>query len=250
MKEKQPDFLDLPDRRLAYHKQPGRAGSPGIVFLGGYASDMTGTKASFLAERCAEAGYPYLRFDYRGHGQSGGAFRDGTIGGWFEDTCAAFDRLTEGPQMLIGSSMGGWLGLMLARERPQRVKAFVGIAAAPDFTEDLMWLRMTPDQQAELKNRGEIPDPTAPPDMQAPITLRLIEEARQHLMLRMKINIVCPVHLLQGLHDEEVPWQHTLRIIENIAHDNVRATLVKDGDHRLSRPQDLDLMWEAVKALR
>jgi pimeloyl-ACP methyl ester carboxylesterase len=244
-----PDFLSLPDRRLAYQRLRGRSDSAGIVFLGGYASDMTGTKASFLAERCAEAGYGFLRFDYRGHGQSEGAFRDGTIGGWFEDAREAFDRLTEGPQILIGSSMGGWLALMLARERPERVKAMVGIAAAPDFTEDLMWLRMTPEQKAEIESRGEIMDPTAPPDMQVPVTLRLIEEARKHLMLRLKINIICPVHLLQGLHDEEVPWQHTIRIVENIAHDNVRATFIKDGDHRLSRPQDLELMWETVKAL-
>lgn len=244
----EPEFLSLPDRRLAYQRLTGHADSAGIIFLGGFASDMTGTKASFLAARCAEAGCGYLRFDYRGHGQSDGDFRDGTIGSWFEDAREAFDRLTTGPQILIGSSMGGWLGLMLARERPERVKGFVGIAAAPDFTEDLMWLRMTPDQRAELERRGEVLDPTAPPDMQAPITKRLIEEARKHLMLRTKINIDCPVHLLQGLHDEEVPWQHTLRIIENIAHDNVRATLIKDGDHRLSRPQDLELMWNAVKS--
>ena len=138
---------------------------------------------------------------------------------------------------------------MLARERPERVKAFIGIAAAPDFTEDLMWLKLSPDQKAELQNRGEIFDPTAPPDMQVPVTLRLIEEARQHLMLRAKINITCPVHLLQGLHDEEVPWQHTLRIVENIAHDNVRATFIKDGDHRLSRSEDLELLWNILKSL-
>ena len=221
----------------------------GIVFLGGYASDMTGTKAAFLAAHCAEAGISYLRFDYRGHGQSSGAFRDGTIGGWFEDAREAFDHLTEGPQILIGSSMGGWLALMLARERPERAKALIGIAAAPDFTEDMMWLSLTPDQRAELESKGEILDPTSPPSAQVPLTLRLIEEARKHLLLRALIKIDCPVHLLQGLHDEEVPWQHVLRIVENVAHDNVRATLIKDGDHRLSRPQDLELLWEIVKAL-
>lgn len=241
------EFLNLPDRRLAYQRLHGRGDSAGIVFLGGYVSDMTGTKASFLAARCTEAGYGFLRFDYRGHGQSSGKFRDGTIGGWYEDAREAFDRLTEGPQIVIGSSMGGWLGLMLARDRPERVKAFVGIAAAPDFTEDLMWQKMSPDQKREMQTRGEIPDPTAPPDMQAPITMRLIEEARQHLMLRAKIDIACPVHLLQGLRDKEVPWQYAMRIVENIAHDNVRLTFVKDGDHRLSRPQDLELMWEIVK---
>jgi pimeloyl-ACP methyl ester carboxylesterase len=243
------EFLSLADRRLAYQRLAGQGSAAGLVFLGGYASDMTGTKASFLAERCAAAGYPYLRFDYRGHGQSEGDFRQGTIGGWFEDARDVLDRLTQGPQVLVGSSMGGWLGLMLARARPERVKALIGIAAAPDFTEDLMWLRLTPDQRAQLESRGEILDPTAPPDAQVPVTLKLIEDARQHLLLRATIKIECPVHLLQGLHDEEVPWQHVLRIVENIAHGDVRATLIKDGDHRLSRPQDLELLWEIVKSM-
>jgi pimeloyl-ACP methyl ester carboxylesterase len=244
------EYLTLPDRRLAYQRLRGRsAGKPGIVFLGGYASDMTGTKAGFLAEQCAKEGLSYLRFDYRGHGQSEGNFRDGTIGDWFADTREVFDRLADGPQILVGSSMGGWLGLMLARERPDRIRAYVGIAAAPDFTEDLMWMRMSPEQRAEIEKHGEIRDPTAPPDAQVPVTLKLIQEARQHLLLRAPIELSCPVHFLQGLHDEEVPWQHTLRIIENIAHDNVRATFIKDGDHRLSRPQDLELLWQIVKSL-
>ena len=244
-----PDFLSLPDRRLAYQRLRGEASRAGVVFLGGYASDMTGTKASFLAECCTGVGTSYLRFDYRGHGQSDGEFRDGTIGGWFEDTCEAFDQLTEGPQIVIGSSMGGWFGLMLARERPERVKALIGIAAAPDFTEDLMWLRLSPDQRAEIERNGEILDPTAPPDMQVPVTLRLIEEARKHLLLRATIKLACPVHLLQGLDDAEVPWQHALRITENTAHDDVRTTFIKDGDHRLSREQDLELLWQIVRPL-
>ena len=241
-----PEFLSLPDRRLAYQRLTGRVDSVGIVFLGGYGSDMTGSKASFLYERCTQKKCRFLRFDYRGNGQSSGEFCDGTIGGWFEDAREVFNRLTEGPQVLIGSSMGGWLALMLARERPERMKALIGVAAAPDFTEDLMWLKMSPDQRSELQSNGEILDPTAPPDAQLPVTLKLIEEARNHLMLRAKINIACPVHLLQGLHDEEVPWQHVLRITENIAHEDVRAILIKDGDHRLSRPQDLELLWEVV----
>ncbi len=243
------EFLSLADRRLAYQRSAGDFAKTGVIFLGGYASDMTGTKAGFLAERCAEANFPYLRFDYRGHGQSDGAFRDGTIGGWLDDAREVFDRLTQGPQILIGSSMGGWLALMLARDRPERVKGLVGIAAAPDFTEDLMWLRLTPDQRVELERNGEILDPTVPPDMQVPVTRRLIEEARQHLMLRSPIKIECDTHLLQGLHDEEVPWQHVLRITENIAHENVRVTLIKDGTHRLSRPQDIELLWQTIKSL-
>jgi pimeloyl-ACP methyl ester carboxylesterase len=136
--------------------------------------------------------------------------------------------------------MGGWLGLMLASRKPERIKALIGIAAAPDFTEDLMWLRMTPDQRAQLEHDGFIEDGYSV------VTLKLIEEARQHLLLRASIPVSCPVRLIQGLHDEEVPWQHTLRITENIAHDDVRTILVKDGDHRLSRPQDLDLLWQTV----
>jgi pimeloyl-ACP methyl ester carboxylesterase len=244
-----PDYLSLPDRRLAYQRLRGAENRPGIVFLGGFASDMTGTKASFLAERCAAVGTAYLRFDYRGHGQSDGEFHHGTIGGWYEDTRAAFDRLSEGPQVIVGSSMGGWLGLMLAREWPERVAGFVGIAAAPDFTEDLMWLRLMPEQREALERYGEIVDSTAAPGEQAPITLRLIEEARAHLMLRAPIRLSCPVHLLQGFNDRDVPWQHVLRIAENISHSNVRVTLVKEGDHRLSRPEDLTLLWNILQPL-
>ncbi|MDX2027450.1 MAG: alpha/beta hydrolase [Alphaproteobacteria bacterium] len=241
-----PDFLTLPDRRLAYQRRRGRANAPGIVFLGGFASDMTGTKASFLAGQCEKADLSFLRFDYRGHGQSSGDFKDGTIGAWSEDACMAVERLTEGPQILIGSSMGGWLALMLAAKMPERVHALIGIAAAPDFTEDLMWLRLSPEQRARLERDGLIYDETAPPDHRAPLTLNLIREARNHLMLRAKIPLACPARLLQGLHDEEVPWQHTLRIAENLTTDDVRITLVKDGDHRLSRPQDLQLLWQWV----
>jgi pimeloyl-ACP methyl ester carboxylesterase len=252
-----PEFLSLPDRRLAYQRLSATSimsvtkgvDKSGVVFLGGFASDMTGTKASFLHDRCAEAGLGYLRFDYQGHGQSGGAFEDGTIGLWLEDTLAAFDRLTAGPQLVIGSSMGGWLGLLLAVARPDRVAALVGISAAPDFTEDLIWAQLSADQRAQLQKDGRIADPTAPPDQQAPITLRLIEEGRKHLILRAPIGLKCPVHLLQSQRDNEVPWQHALRIAEQIAHDDVRVTLIKDSDHRLSRPQDLELLWRAVMML-
>ncbi|HEU0117656.1 MAG TPA: alpha/beta fold hydrolase, partial [Alphaproteobacteria bacterium] len=170
----------------------------------------------------------------------------GTIGLWFEDTLQAIDQLTEGPQIIVGSSMGGWLGLLLAVQRPERVKALIGIAAAPDFTEDLMWLKMSSEQRARLERDGTMLDETAPPGEQAPITLKLIEEGRKHLLLRKVIPAQCPVRLLQGLNDRDVPWQHALRITENIAHEDVRAVFVKNGDHRLSRPEDLDLLWRTV----
>jgi pimeloyl-ACP methyl ester carboxylesterase len=243
-----PDFLTLPDRRLAYQRLNGDKTRPGLMFLGGFASDMEGTKASFLYARCAEAGIAYLRFDYRGHGKSDGAFRDGTLGLWCADALAVFDRLTEGPQIVIGSSMGGWLALLLARERKDRVRALIGIAAAPDFTEDMIWARLSPAQRAQLETSGLMPDPTAPPEHDAPITLRLVEEARKHLLLRAPLALACPVHLLQGQNDAEVPWGHALRIAERIAREDVRVTLIKDGDHRLSRPEDLELLWQVALA--
>lgn len=240
-----PEFLTLPDRRLAYQRLSAAKAAPGVVFLGGFASDMTGAKASFLAERCREAGYGFLRFDYSGHGRSDGDFRQGTIGSWFADAGAVFDRLTSGPQIVIGSSMGGWLGLMLAMQRPERVKALIGIAAAPDFTEDLIRAKLDAGQRERLERDGFIADPAAPrQDM--PVTLNLIEEARRHLLLRAPIALTCPVRLLQGQRDTEVPWQHALRIADHIAHGDVRVTLIKDGDHRLNRPQDLDALWRCV----
>ena len=241
------EYLTLPDRRLAFQRLRAQKNRPSVVFLGGYASDMTGTKASFLADSCEKFGLGMLRFDYRGHGQSSGDFKDGTIGAWFEDVCAVFDQVTEGPQILVGSSMGGWLGFMLAQKKAERLKALIGIAAAPDFTEDLMWLRFSPDQRLRLEREGFIYDETEPIGEQAPVTMRLIEEARQHLLLRAVIHMSCPVRLLQGLDDKEVPWQHSIRILENISHDDVRAILIKDGDHRLSRQADLDLLWRTVE---
>lgn len=242
-----PDFLTLPDRRLAYQQQRGRSSGPGMLFLGGYASDMMGTKAEFLAERSANAGISFLRFDYRGHGQSSGDFTDGTIGGWFEDACIAFDRLTEGPQVVIGSSMGGWIALLLALKNPARVRAVVGIAAGPDFTEDLFVPQMTPEQAAQLEREGVTYLPAMPPDKPLPVTKRLIEEARQHLLLRGPLPLACPLRLLQGTRDKDIPWRHALRIAEMVTGEDARVTLIKDGGHRLSRPQDLDLLWRTVE---
>jgi pimeloyl-ACP methyl ester carboxylesterase len=239
------DFLSLTDRRLAYQRLPGRG--PGVVFLGGYASDMTGSKASFLAECCKSNNRAFLRFDYSGHGQSEGDFKNGTIGAWFQDSLAVFDQLTEGPQIVVGSSMGGWLGLMLCMQRPERIKAFIGVAAAPDFTETLMWEMFSDKQREQLRRDGVIYDENAPPEERAPITLRLIEEARQHLMLTAPIPLDCPVRLLQGMQDRDVPWTYASHIADAITGENIRVTLIKDGNHRLSREQDLALLWQAVE---
>lgn len=244
--------LNLPDRQLAFQQRNASAencGKPGIVFLGGFASDMTGTKATDLDARCAQAGLAFLRFDYRGHGASSGKFEDYCIGDWLDDTLQIFDALTKGPQIVVGSSMGGWLGLHLARARGERVAGFVGIAAAPDFTEDLILPVLTDGQRVQLAQDGYTYDLDAPPDFRIPVTSRLLEDGKNHLLLREPLELNKPVHLLQGQADREVPWRYALRIADTIASDNVRVTLVKDGDHRLSRPQDMDLIWQTITAM-
>ena len=235
------EFLSLANRRIAYQRLYAKDGKPSLFFLGGFASDMTGTKASHLAACCAAAGYGCLRFDYTAHGATPGDFRDGTIGSWFDDTLAIFDALTNGPQIVIGSSMGGWLGLKLILARPERVAMFIGVAAAPDFTEELIRPQLTPELLARLEKTGKIDDG------HAPITQHLLDEARNHLLLGSSIDIRCPVQLLQGMEDTEVPWRYALRIAEQIAHKDVLITLIKDGDHRLSRDEDLRLLWQCVE---
>jgi pimeloyl-ACP methyl ester carboxylesterase len=242
-----PEFLTLSDRRLAYHQRLGKAGSPGVIFCSGYASNMLGTKAEFLDQRCAESGLSFLRFDYQGHGQSSGNFTDGTIGDWFEDASIVFERLTEGPQILIGSSMGGWIALMLALKQPERARAFIGVAAAPDFTEELFLPGLTTAELAQLEQEGVVCRKASPPDVPLPVTKKLVEEARKHLLLRGPISVTCPVRLLHGIQDADVPWRHALRIADIVPHGDVRIVLVKNGGHRLSRPQDLELLWQAAE---
>lgn len=245
-------FLARPDApRIAYRRlaASGAARSqPGIIFLGGFASDMSGTKATALGEFCREHGRALLRFDYSGHGRSEGAFRDGTIGSWTDDAVAAL-ALTEGPQILVGSSMGGWIMLLLALARPDRVAGLVGIAAAPDFTEDLMWAKMTAEQRAQLQAAGSIRQPSQYEEGPHEITRRLIEEGRTHLLLRGPLPIAAPVHLLHGMRDPDVPWQVSLRLAQRLESQDVAVTFIKDGDHRLSRPQDLARLFAAIEGL-
>ena len=221
---------------IAYRKCSGR--SPGVIFMGGFNSDMTGTKASALEAACREAGRAYVRFDYSGHGESSGEFADGTIGSWSEDAIAVLDAASEGPQVLVGSSMGGWIMLLAALARPQRVAGLVGIASAPDFTEELMWRRFDDDIRRRLADTGVYHRPSEYDDEPYPITMKLIEDGRRHLLLERQIAIHCPVRLLHGMKDEDVPWTTAPRIAEKLLADDVRVLVIKDGDHRLSRDQD------------
>jgi pimeloyl-ACP methyl ester carboxylesterase len=233
-----PASLARPDgAAIAYHRIEGRA--PGIVFLGGFRSDMTGTKALFLEDYCRQRGHGYVRFDYFGHGRSSGDFARGTIGCWREDAIAVIDSLTEGPQILVGSSMGGWIMLLAALARPQRIAALIGIAAAPDFTAELLPNRLTPEQRRELDEKGAV---TVPSDYDAAgylYTGALIEDGAQHRLLGAPIPLTMPVQLLHGLADASVPWQLSLRLAERLSSRNVTVTLVKGGDHRLSTEADL-----------
>lgn len=232
---------------IAYRRTAGKG--PGLVFLGGFMSDMTGTKASFLEEHAQRRGRAFLRFDYFGHGESSGDFEDGTIGRWAEDAVAALDELTEGPQVLVGSSMGGWLMLLTALARPERVAGLVGLAAAPDFTEDLMWATFAPAIRATIEREGVYREPSQYSDQPYTITRRLIEEGREHLLLRRSIPLDCPVRLLHGMADPDVPWQLSPRLAETLASEDVELHLVKTGDHRLSTPGDLALLESVLDRL-
>jgi pimeloyl-ACP methyl ester carboxylesterase len=228
---------------VAYERHPGR--TPEVLFLGGFASDMTGTKALRLDAHCRARGQAFTRFDYRGHGASSGQFTDGTIGEWAADALAVLDRVVEGPALLVGSSMGGWIMLLVALARPERVKGLIGIAAAPDFTERLMKDAMTPEEAATLARDGVLLQPSeygAP----LPITARLLDEGRDHLVLDQPIPIGCPVHLLHGQADPDVPFELALELADRLESRAVTLELVKDGDHRLSREADLRRLTAAL----
>jgi len=232
---------------IAYRRLEGR--TPGIVFLGGFRSDMTGTKALFLEDYCRRRGCAYLRFDHFGHGASSGDFAEGTIGRWREDAVAAIDSLTEGPQILVGSSMGGWIMLLAALARPRRVAALVGIAAAPDFTEELLWPRLTPEQRREIEESGRVVLPSGYDPAGYLYTHALIEDGREHLLLGAPIPLDVPIRLLHGLADASIPWQLSLRLAERLRSRDVVVTLVKDGDHRLSSEPDLARLAQTLDAL-
>ena len=238
-------MLDTPEgRHIAYERLAGKA--PGVIFLGGFKSDMTGTKAQHLSEWAQARGRAFVRFDYSGHGQSGGDFSDGSIGDWAADARGVL-ALTAGPQVLVGSSMGGWIALLLARAQPGRVAGLVGIAAAPDFTEDSIWAGMSPDQRTEVTTRGQIVVPSAYSEAPYLITQRLIEEGRNQLVLRAPLCLPFPVRLLQGTADTDVPSAVALRLLDHATGPDIRLTLVKGADHRFSTPTCLALIEAAIE---
>jgi pimeloyl-ACP methyl ester carboxylesterase len=232
---------------IAYRPTPGKG--PGVMFLTGFRSDMTGGKALAVESLCRAQGRAFVRFDYTGHGQSSGAFADGTIGRWAEDAFLVLERVTQGPQVLVGSSMGGWIALLLARARPERVAGLALIAAAPDFTEDLVHDVLDVAAKELLARDGRIVMPSAYDPEPCVITRRLIEEGREHLLLRGPIAIDVPVRLIHGLEDHDVPWRMSLTLAEKLTSADVEVTLVKGGRHRLSEPADLTRLSAIVDAL-
>lgn len=240
--------LRLPDgATLAYCRRLGAG--PGVIFCGGFSSDMTGTKAMALDQWSQRRGRAFVRFDYQGHGASSGRFQDGTIGGWTADALAVLDQATEGPQILVGSSMGGWIMLLLALARPERIAGLVGVACAADFTETMIWNRLDSATRLQLQRDGVIYAPSCYEDEEPyAITLRLIEEARRHLLLeRETLPIACPVRLLHGMRDPDAPWETSPRVAERLASDDVQVVLVKDGEHRMSRASDLALLLKLLE---
>lgn len=243
----QTDPITVNGRRLAIRITPGN--EPAIVWLGGFRSDMLATKASVLADWAAKAGRKMVRFDYSGHGESDGLFEDGTISQWLEDALAVIDAHGGAAPILVGSSMGGWISLLVARERARRGQGLGGlvlIAPAADFTEDLMWDLFPQEIRDTILSEGVYRHPSEYSDEPTPITRALIEDGRKHRLLGSPLRVGAPVRIIQGMQDPDVPWQHTLKLVEHLAEDDVTVTLIKDGDHRLSRPEDLEKLVALV----
>jgi pimeloyl-ACP methyl ester carboxylesterase len=248
-----PSFIEVGQpgatRRIAVRAREGD--QPGLFWLGGFKSDMRGTKALALDGWAAERRRACIRFDYSGHGESGGDFVEGTIGRWLEESVAVFEQYCVGPQVVIGSSMGGWMALLLARELARRpapratLKGLVLIAPAPDFTEELMWKGFSPEIRHQIETTGVWLRPSEYGDPY-PITRNLIEEGRKHLLLGGSIEVGCPVHILQGAQDPDVPWKHAFALAHRLPAEDMVLTMIQDGDHRLSRPQDIARILSAV----
>ncbi|MBX3487204.1 MAG: alpha/beta hydrolase [Candidatus Paracaedibacteraceae bacterium] len=238
-------FLSQPTYDLAYTYQPVD-NAPTVLFLPGYFSDMAGTKALFLKDQSHRHGYGFLSLDYSGHGQSGGQFIDGTISSWLNDTLAVLDHTQAKNLIVVGSSMGGWLMLLLATKRPHLIRKLVGIAAAPDFTEDLIWQKLSEAKRHLLESKGCIYTPSAYSAQGTPLAYTLILDGRKNLLLRTPITLSVPVRLIHGTADKDVPYETSIKIMEKLESKDVHVRLIKDGDHRLSSPDQLQILWETV----
>lgn len=238
-------------RAIAVRHREGK--SPGLVWLGGYRSDMIGTKAEALDAWAGQHGVACLRHDYSGHGESGGEFTDGTISRWLEESLAVFEHFSDGPQILVGSSMGAWVALRMAQEllkcgRKDRLHAMLLLAPAPDFTHELMLPVLTDTMKAELETKGYMEEPSEYSDEPNIFTRALFEDGEKNRVMTGMIETGCPVHIIQGMQDPDVPWQHAMKLCEFLPGENVTMTLIKDGDHRLSRGEDIAMIIRCVAA--
>lgn len=252
MTSEQRSTLEADGTRIAVRHREGRG--PGIVWLGGFRSDMAGTKAETLDRWAAETAHAYTRFDYSGHGESGGAFRDGTISRWLDESLAVLRTFTEGPQVLVGSSMGAWIALRMVAELHQagegeRIGGLVLLAPAPDFTHDLMAPQLTAEQREALDRDGFFEEPSGYSDEPNIYTKALFDDGAKNRVMTGPIDTHCPVHVLQGLSDPDVPHEHALKLVSLLPADDVTLSLIPGGDHRLSRPQDLDMLVRAVRSM-
>ena len=245
-----PKFLSLPSNMgLAYHKSSAQGDGvnrPGLIFLGGYNSDMTGTKARYLEDWASKNGAAFIRFDYRGHGVSSGRFQDHCVGDWADDAAEVLQRLAEGPQIVVGSSMGGWIALLLAKRFPERIAGLIGIAAAPDFTQ-WRWEGFTDAQRKTIAEEGLIELPSQYSEDPYFYTHRLFRDGPDHFVLNQPLPLPIPVRLLHGTADPDVPHTLSMRLLEHVTCTDATLTLIKDGDHRLSDPADLDLLGRTVR---
>lgn len=247
-----PQHIEVDGVKIAVRARKGK--NPGLVWLGGYRSDMIGTKVETIDRWAGENGYASTRHDYSGHGESGGEFADGTISRWLEESLAVFRQATDGPQILIGSSMGGWVALRMVQELNKagdgdRIAGLILLAPAPDFTVELMEPELTDQQKSDLKDKGYFEEFSEYSDDPNIYTRALFEDGRENRVLTGPIDTHCPVHILQGRADPDVPYQLALKLAEHLPADDVTLTLIKDGDHRLSRPQDLDLLIKTVDSM-